>query len=128
MSVIRQDDLNNAVTVAMTKFFTDQAERQRTADAPAPSGSAGWRKVLILAALLTSSAGAVVLSLFQAIEISAFAFAVGKVALGLVFLFAADKWLIPEFDTFEELKNGNVAVSVAFLGVCVLLAACIASN
>lgn len=42
----------------------------------------------------------------------------------LVFVFASiyllDKYLVPEFDTLEEIGNGNIAVAIYFLALAIL--------
>jgi hypothetical protein len=57
-------------------------------------------------------------------DFSVFSLNFALAALALALLFYADKFLLPGFDLVTELKQKNVAVAIAFFGLCYLLASC----
>lgn len=62
-----------------------------------------------------------------AAEFSAFAFAIGKIAVGVILYVLVDRFLL-HFNTAEEIRNGNIAValfaSVWVAGIFALVALC----
>ena len=62
-----------------------------------------------------------------AVEFSAFAVALAKVFIGMFLFYLFDVWALKDIDTIQELKNGNIAVSIFFLGYAILVAACVAT-
>lgn len=56
-------------------------------------------------------------------QITTFAFQVMLILLGYITFVVIDKYGIPEFDTFRQIANGNIAVAIYFLGICTLIAA-----
>lgn len=56
-----------------------------------------------------------------AIEFSAFAFSFAAVTMGITLVYVIDVTLIPEFDTFLEIRNGNTAAALYLLSVCILV-------
>jgi uncharacterized membrane protein YjfL (UPF0719 family) len=57
----------------------------------------------------------------QAIEFSAFAFGFAAGVIGVTMVYLIDLLLIPEFDTFLEIKNGNTAAAIYLLGICIVV-------
>ena len=76
-------------------------------------------KFLVPALILTGLLFAI--SLWEFIEFSSFTAAAFKASIGLGALVLADRFLLRGFDTVTELRNGNTAVGVAFLGVCTII-------
>jgi hypothetical protein len=62
-----------------------------------------------------------------AVEFSAFAVALAKVFIGMFLFYLFDIWALRDINTIEEIKNGNVALSIFFLGYAILVAACVAT-
>jgi uncharacterized membrane protein YjfL (UPF0719 family) len=61
-----------------------------------------------------------------AIEFSGIAYGLMKAALIVAVLWAVDKWLLHDFDTFEEIRNGNTSYAIVFGSVVLATALCIA--
>ncbi|MEZ4700052.1 MAG: hypothetical protein R2834_06960 [Rhodothermales bacterium] len=62
-----------------------------------------------------------------AVEFSAFAVALAKVFIGMFLFYLFDVWALRDIETIQELKNGNIALSIFFLGYAILVAACVAT-
>lgn len=62
------------------------------------------------------------------IELSTFAVGIGKGALGLMLIWVFDKYAMKEIDTVEELKRGNIAYAIFFLGLSLVVAAAIINS
>lgn len=78
---------------------------------------------------LVATGGLFALSLLpEFIEWSSFTAATLKASIGLGALVIADRFLLPNADTLEELKAGNVAWSVGFLGICSIIAAALLAS
>lgn len=76
--------------------------------------------VAVVLALISFYVGFTYLEAFSAF------FASMLIITGAGFLFyLIDRYLIPEFDTFTEIKNGNIAAGLYVLGYCVLIGACV---
>lgn len=65
------------------------------------------------------------LSITHAIEFSTFAATILLASIGLGAAAFGDKVLLPNVNTITELKRGNTAWGLAFLGVCVIIGAAI---
>jgi uncharacterized membrane protein YjfL (UPF0719 family) len=63
----------------------------------------------------------------HAVEFSAFAVALAKVTIGAFIFYLFDVVALREINTITELKKGNVAVAMFFLGYAILIAACVAT-
>lgn len=62
------------------------------------------------------------------IELSSFAVGMAKGALGLLMVWVFDKYAMKEIDTINELKERNIAYSIFFLGLCIIVAAAIINS
>jgi len=62
------------------------------------------------------------------IELSSFAVGIAKGALGLLLVWVFDKYAMKEIDTVNELKERNIAYSIFFLGLCIVVAAAIINS
>lgn len=84
--------------------------------------------VIIGLALVSITALAATLKWEWAMELSGFAYMMGKWVLGLLLWLAFDRYILHQFDTLDELKKGNMAVAivaaVAFAGMCYIAASC----
>jgi uncharacterized membrane protein YjfL (UPF0719 family) len=79
------------------------------------------KKILTLSGLWALMLFSVWYTYTQAIEFSAFAFGFASGIVGISMVLLIDLTLIPEFDTFEEIKNGNTAAAVYLLGICIVV-------
>lgn len=76
--------------------------------------------VSIVLALISFYVGFTYLEAFSAF------FASILIIAGAAFLFfLIDKYLITEFETFDEIKKGNIAAGLYVLAYCVLIGCCI---
>ncbi len=57
--------------------------------------------------------------------VSLFVLAIAMMCIGVWAILVFDKLFIPEYDTWDEIKKGNMAVALAFIGFCGIVAACI---
>jgi hypothetical protein len=80
----------------------------------------GRDRLLVSVLFLLLGSGSVYGSIVWALEVSSFAFAVGAVAIALGGAFMVDHFGVREFKTFEEIKNGNIAAALYWLGLCAL--------
>lgn len=80
----------------------------------------GRDRMLVSVFFLILGSGSVYGSLVWSLELSSFAFALGAVSIALGGAFLVDHLGVREFKTFEEIKNGNVAASIYWLGLCAL--------
>jgi hypothetical protein len=91
-----------------------------------------WFRFIVFVVLVSSSIGAVWWTLqgrfFDPDGFSGFTWTLIKVTIGIGAFWAIDKSFLHEIDTLTELKNGNVAFAIAFLGYCILLASAVASS
>lgn len=81
--------------------------------------------VLVLFVALVGIAG-FGLAIEFAIELSGLMYGFLKAGFVLGFLWAIDKFILKEFDTIQELKNGNVSYAIVFGAVAIAVALCIA--
>jgi len=79
------------------------------------------KKSLTLSALWATAVFAIWYTYNFAIEFSAFAFAYASGVVGISMVLLIDLTLIPEFDTFEEIRNGNTAAAVYLLAICIVV-------
>lgn len=84
--------------------------------------------VIVMLALVSMSALAATLQWEWAMELSGFAYMMGKWVLGVILWLIFDRYILHQFDTLDELKNGNMAVAlvtaVVFAGICYIAANC----
>lgn len=84
--------------------------------------------VIVMLALVSIIALAATLQWEWAMELSGFAYMMGKWVLGVILWLAFDRYILHQFDTLYELKKGNMAVAVvtavAFAGICYIAASC----
>lgn len=78
-------------------------------------------RALLFVALTVLAALALAGALLHAQSFVFFAAAIAKVALSVVLLWAIDTYLLPEIDLTYEIKNGNIAYSLFFLGLCLIV-------
>ena len=78
--------------------------------------------VLILIAILS-----IWFTFTQFIELSGFAILFGKVAVGMAMAHGVDGLVLKGFNTFDELKAGNVAYAIVYFGLLVIIAASVAT-
>lgn len=83
------------------------------ADVPAGLSTHAFLQLLLSVAVLAVAA---TLTLDWAYELSAFAFGLAKIALGLLLFYLVDKFMLKGFNTIQELKNANIAVSIVVVG------------
>ena len=62
------------------------------------------------------------------IEFSSFSVGLAKAVLGICLVWIFDKYAVKEIDTIEELKKGNTAYAIFFLGLCVVIASAILTS
>ncbi len=62
------------------------------------------------------------------IEFSSFSVGLTKAVLGISLVWIFDKYAVKEIDTIEELKKGNIAYAIFFLGLCVVIASAILTS
>lgn len=86
------------------------------------------RRIAFIGVLIALSVAAVAYTFTAAVQFSAFAASVFKVAIVLALYEAADRFLLDEYDTVAQLKKGNVAVAIAMLALAILLAPAVASG
>jgi len=58
-------------------------------------------------------------------EFSAFAVSILKAIMGFTLVWLIDRFAIPEVNTMEELKKGNIAYAIFMLGISIVIAAAI---
>lgn len=84
--------------------------------------------VIVMLAIISIVALASTLQWEWAMELSGFAYMMGKWVLGILLWMAFDRYILHQFDTLDELKKGNMAVAVvtavAFAGICYIAASC----
>jgi hypothetical protein len=68
---------------------------------------------------------AVIVTYLYAIEFSAFAFGLGKVAIAIIVFSAFDRFVLTDIDTILEIKKGNIAYAIMLLAVAILIASAI---
>jgi uncharacterized membrane protein YjfL (UPF0719 family) len=54
-----------------------------------------------------------------------FALVVSLAVLGMSLVILFDKYLTPQYETFLRIGMGNVAVAIAFVGICLLVGLCV---
>ena len=62
------------------------------------------------------------------IEFSSFSVGLAKAVLGIWLVWIFDKYAVKEIDTIEELKKGNIAYAIFFLGLCIVIASAILTS
>lgn len=67
----------------------------------------------------------ILVTYLYAVEFSAFAFGLGKVAISIVLFWLFDYFILHDVDTIEELKKGNVAYAIFLLALAILVAVAI---
>jgi hypothetical protein len=82
---------------------------------------------LFLLLLLVASILSVSYTFNYAVEFSAFAVAIAKVTIGATIFYLFDLLALKDIQTIEELKKGNIAFAIFFLGFAILIAACVAT-
>lgn len=63
-----------------------------------------------------------------ALQLSSFAFFLGKIALALICIKTIDDWVFPGINTIQKLNEGNVAVAAHQLALYVLVALALVST
>ena len=62
-----------------------------------------------------------------AVQYSAFAAAFAKTTLAVVVFWVVDTYLLPDINTTDEIRNGNIAYGLFMLALAVVVAATIAT-
>ena len=60
-------------------------------------------------------------------QLSTFAAGFAKAAIAIAFLYAVDSYLLPEFDTLNEIKHGNTSVALVILAYAILVGLCVSA-
>jgi len=82
-------------------------------------------KILLIYFVLAVAAIIVTFTFFEELSSIAAVFVFTTIGLGIIFLF--DTVVLKSLDTIEEIKKGNLAYAIFFLGICVIIAAAIIS-
>lgn len=96
--------------------------------ARAISGFFSNRTVLFLMGITILAFALFLFSIESFIVLSSFIAAFVMAAIGLSLLVLADRFLLRDVDTIEQLKEGNVAWGLALLGICIVIAASITAG
>ena len=81
--------------------------------------------VLVLLVVIIGVAG-FGLAIEFAIELSGLMYGFLKAGFILGFLWAIDKFILTDFDTIEEVRNGNITYGIVFGSIAIATALCIA--
>lgn len=87
--------------------------------------NSAFKTVAVISILATVS---IFLTFSWFIELSSFAVGIAKAALGVFLAWSFDKYAMPEINTVDELKKGNIAYALFFLGLCIIVAAAIINS
>jgi hypothetical protein len=85
-----------------------------------PTEKHGRNRAKLIALYLILSAVLVWGSLEFSLELSSFSFSAAAVSLMLAAVTIFDELGVKEFRTHEEIRKGNIAVSLYWLGLCIL--------
>jgi hypothetical protein len=80
-------------------------------------------KTLLVIALITAIIMFYTFNWF--IEFSAIAFGMLKAVIGIALIWVIDRYAVKELNTIVELKKGNVAYAIFFLGLSIIVASAI---
>jgi hypothetical protein len=86
-----------------------------------------FRGTIYIILLTTFSAACVWWTFNYYMPLSAFAAALLKASIAIAIMYVFDKYVMREINTFEELKNGNIAYAIFMLGWFIVVAATIST-
>lgn len=85
------------------------------------------RDILFFVGIFAASILAIWFTFTAFLEMSTFAVAISKAAIGCFLLYLVDMVLLRDIDTLSELKKGNISYAIYYAGYALVIALCIAA-